>query len=186
MIEIKEKLKESKRFWSNLPDDICAKGKLTEFDEEQCWNSHTKGRWGLLRLFITREKSPCSPVISFCLPGIKITTLCSQINALFVSTMVSAYMENFYISSEALILWGLRSFQHLLSPLRCAATKLYSRLDSELFSLTVNQRHWQRKYITPSLWLSPSNKITRWCNKRHVNYLVCASILFKHHSKSGR
>uniref|UniRef100_A0A667X9R3 Glypican 6a n=1 Tax=Myripristis murdjan TaxID=586833 RepID=A0A667X9R3_9TELE len=45
VIDIKEKLKESKRFWSNLPDDICAKGKLTESDEEQCWNSHTKGRY---------------------------------------------------------------------------------------------------------------------------------------------
>uniref|UniRef100_A0A3Q4HZB1 Glypican 6a n=1 Tax=Neolamprologus brichardi TaxID=32507 RepID=A0A3Q4HZB1_NEOBR len=45
VIDIKEKLKESKRFWSNLPDDICAKGKLTEPDEEQCWNSHTKGRY---------------------------------------------------------------------------------------------------------------------------------------------
>ncbi|XP_026176237.1 glypican-6a isoform X1 [Mastacembelus armatus] len=45
VIDIKEKLKESKRFWSSLPDDICAKGKLTESDEEQCWNSHTKGRY---------------------------------------------------------------------------------------------------------------------------------------------
>ncbi|KAF3832765.1 hypothetical protein F7725_026430 [Dissostichus mawsoni] len=45
VIDIKEKLKESKRFWSNLPDDICAKGKLTESDEDQCWNSHTKGRY---------------------------------------------------------------------------------------------------------------------------------------------
>ncbi|KAK2920079.1 hypothetical protein Q8A73_002283 [Channa argus] len=43
--DIKGKLKESKRFWSNLPNDICAKGKLTESDEEQCWNSHTKGRY---------------------------------------------------------------------------------------------------------------------------------------------
>uniref|UniRef100_A0A673AF86 Glypican 6a n=1 Tax=Sphaeramia orbicularis TaxID=375764 RepID=A0A673AF86_9TELE len=34
VIDIKEKLKESKRFWSNLPDDICAKGKLTESDDE--------------------------------------------------------------------------------------------------------------------------------------------------------
>uniref|UniRef100_UPI003AACA85C glypican-6a n=1 Tax=Centroberyx gerrardi TaxID=166262 RepID=UPI003AACA85C len=45
VIDIKEKLKESKKFWSNLPDDICTKGKLTESDEEQCWNSHTKGRY---------------------------------------------------------------------------------------------------------------------------------------------
>ncbi|XP_077419813.1 glypican-6a isoform X2 [Vanacampus margaritifer] len=45
VIDIKEKLKVSKRFWSNLPDDICADGKLTESDEEQCWNSHTKARY---------------------------------------------------------------------------------------------------------------------------------------------
>nr|XP_046246152.1 glypican-6-like [Scatophagus argus] len=45
VIDIKGKLKESKRFWSNLPDDICAKGNLTESDEDQCWNSHTKGRY---------------------------------------------------------------------------------------------------------------------------------------------
>ncbi|XP_013858503.1 glypican-6 [Austrofundulus limnaeus] len=43
--DIKEKLKESRGFWSKLPDDICAKGNLTESDEEQCWNSHTKGRY---------------------------------------------------------------------------------------------------------------------------------------------
>ncbi|XP_053283161.1 glypican-6a [Pleuronectes platessa] len=43
--DIKERLKESRRFWSNLSDDICAKGKLTESDDEQCWNSHTKGRY---------------------------------------------------------------------------------------------------------------------------------------------
>ncbi|KAM4592882.1 glypican-6a isoform 2-T2 [Odontesthes bonariensis] len=45
VVDIKDKLKESKRFWSKLPDDICAEGKLTESDEEQCWNSHTKGRY---------------------------------------------------------------------------------------------------------------------------------------------
>ncbi|XP_017260695.1 glypican-6a isoform X2 [Kryptolebias marmoratus] len=45
VIDIKEKLKESRRFWSKLPDDICAEGKLTESDDEQCWNSHTKGRY---------------------------------------------------------------------------------------------------------------------------------------------
>ncbi|XP_077569181.1 glypican-6a [Stigmatopora nigra] len=45
VIDIKEKFQISKRFWSNLPDDICADVKLTESDEEQCWNSHTKGRY---------------------------------------------------------------------------------------------------------------------------------------------
>lgn len=45
VLDIKGKLKESKRFWSNLPDDICAKGKFTEPDDEQCWNSHAKARY---------------------------------------------------------------------------------------------------------------------------------------------
>uniref|UniRef100_A0A3Q3D4H4 Glypican 6a n=1 Tax=Hippocampus comes TaxID=109280 RepID=A0A3Q3D4H4_HIPCM len=45
VIDIREKLKVSKGFWSNLPDDICADGKLAESDEEQCWNSHTKARY---------------------------------------------------------------------------------------------------------------------------------------------
>lgn len=44
VIEIKGKLKESKRFWSKLPEDICADPKLAEPDEEQCWNSHVQGR----------------------------------------------------------------------------------------------------------------------------------------------
>ncbi|XP_048053991.1 glypican-6a isoform X1 [Megalobrama amblycephala] len=45
VIDIKEKLKESKKFWSSLPDSICAEDKVTDPDEEQCWNSHTKGRY---------------------------------------------------------------------------------------------------------------------------------------------
>lgn len=45
VIDIKEKLKQSKKFWSSLPDVICAEDKVTDPDEEQCWNSHTKGRY---------------------------------------------------------------------------------------------------------------------------------------------
>ncbi|XP_030635843.1 glypican-6a [Chanos chanos] len=45
VIDIKEKLKQSKKFWSTLPDSICAENKVSESDEEQCWNSHTKGRY---------------------------------------------------------------------------------------------------------------------------------------------
>uniref|UniRef100_A0A674MW26 Glypican 6a n=1 Tax=Takifugu rubripes TaxID=31033 RepID=A0A674MW26_TAKRU len=45
VVDIKGKLKESKRFWSNLPDDICTTVKLAEPDEEQCWNSHIQGRY---------------------------------------------------------------------------------------------------------------------------------------------
>ncbi|XP_043102511.1 glypican-6-like isoform X2 [Puntigrus tetrazona] len=45
VIDIKEKLKESNKFWSSLPDGICAEDEVTDPDEEQCWNSHTKGRY---------------------------------------------------------------------------------------------------------------------------------------------
>ncbi|XP_055763971.1 glypican-6-like isoform X2 [Salvelinus fontinalis] len=45
VLDIKKKLNQSKRFWSNLPDQICIKDKLTESDEEQCWNSHAKARY---------------------------------------------------------------------------------------------------------------------------------------------
>ncbi|XP_051560551.1 glypican-6-like [Myxocyprinus asiaticus] len=45
VIDIKEKLKESKKFWSSLSDGICAEDEVTDPDEEQCWNSHTKGRY---------------------------------------------------------------------------------------------------------------------------------------------
>ncbi|XP_059409502.1 glypican-6-like isoform X1 [Carassius carassius] len=45
VIDIKEKLKESKKFWSSLPDSICAEDEVADPDEEQCWNSHTKGRY---------------------------------------------------------------------------------------------------------------------------------------------
>ncbi|XP_056593548.1 glypican-6a isoform X1 [Triplophysa dalaica] len=45
VMDIKEKLKQSKKFWSSLPDVICEEDKVTDPDEEQCWNSHTKGRY---------------------------------------------------------------------------------------------------------------------------------------------
>uniref|UniRef100_A0A671MPN0 Glypican-6-like n=1 Tax=Sinocyclocheilus anshuiensis TaxID=1608454 RepID=A0A671MPN0_9TELE len=35
----------SKEFWSSLPDSMCAEDEMTDPDEEQCWNSHTKGRY---------------------------------------------------------------------------------------------------------------------------------------------
>lgn len=45
VVDIKEKLKESRRFWSSLPDSICVEDEMTDPDEEQCWNSHTRGRY---------------------------------------------------------------------------------------------------------------------------------------------
>ncbi|KAL0963888.1 hypothetical protein UPYG_G00314920 [Umbra pygmaea] len=46
--DIKEKLKLYKKFWSNLPEDICQPQKVTAgnaSDDDQCWNGHTKGRY---------------------------------------------------------------------------------------------------------------------------------------------
>ncbi|XP_061092271.1 glypican-6a isoform X2 [Conger conger] len=47
VVDIKEKLKQSKKFWATLPDGICLEDKVTagESDEEQCWNGHSKGRY---------------------------------------------------------------------------------------------------------------------------------------------
>lgn len=170
MIDIKGKLKESKRFWSNLPDDICAKGNLTESNEEQCWNSHTKGRWGLLLLTVT---------ISVCLPGIKITPLCSQINTFSPSTIVTSYMENFYTSSETLLPRGLWSFLHLLSLLQHAEYCWSEWWIGQQVVLSGRGNIWPPHF-------GPLQIITKWCNKRYFHSLVGASNHFKHRSKSGR
>lgn len=44
VVEVIGKLGEAKRFWSDLPDNICSAGTVAEADEEQCWNSHMQGR----------------------------------------------------------------------------------------------------------------------------------------------
>lgn len=46
--DIKEKLKLSKKFWSTLPYTICKDERVTAGPsiEEDCWNGHTKARWG--------------------------------------------------------------------------------------------------------------------------------------------
>lgn len=46
MIDIKEKLKMSKKFWSNLPDVLCVEERVTagNTSDDDCWNGHTKGR----------------------------------------------------------------------------------------------------------------------------------------------
>ncbi|XP_072514067.1 LOW QUALITY PROTEIN: glypican-6a [Salminus brasiliensis] len=44
VIDIKETLKKSKKFWSTLPDAVCSRERVSE-DDEQCWNSHAKGRY---------------------------------------------------------------------------------------------------------------------------------------------
>ncbi|MEQ2232192.1 hypothetical protein ILYODFUR_008662, partial [Ilyodon furcidens] len=95
VIDIKEKLKESKRFWSKLPDDICAEGKLTESDEEQCWNSHTKGRYfpEVVKEGLTNQVNNPEVVLDITRPD---TLIRQQIMALRVMTnkLKNAYNGN--------------------------------------------------------------------------------------------
>ncbi|XP_054887842.1 glypican-6-like isoform X1 [Poeciliopsis prolifica] len=47
VVDIKEKLKLSKKFWSSLPEAMCVEDRLTagNASDEDCWNGHTKGRY---------------------------------------------------------------------------------------------------------------------------------------------
>uniref|UniRef100_H2SQZ8 Glypican 6b n=1 Tax=Takifugu rubripes TaxID=31033 RepID=H2SQZ8_TAKRU len=47
VIDIKEKLKMSKKFWSNLPDVLCVEERVTagNTSDDDCWNGHTRGRY---------------------------------------------------------------------------------------------------------------------------------------------
>ncbi|XP_061648211.1 glypican-6b isoform X1 [Phyllopteryx taeniolatus] len=47
VVDIKEKLKQSKRFWSGLPEEMCMDTRLAagNASDDQCWNGHTKGRY---------------------------------------------------------------------------------------------------------------------------------------------
>ncbi|KAM4731031.1 LOW QUALITY PROTEIN: glypican-6-like [Anableps anableps] len=47
VVDIKEKLKLSKKFWSSLPEAMCFEDRVTagNASDEDCWNGHTKGRY---------------------------------------------------------------------------------------------------------------------------------------------
>ncbi|KAG8452207.1 hypothetical protein GDO86_004124 [Hymenochirus boettgeri] len=47
VIEIKDKLRVSKKIWSSLPYAICKKGRMTgeHPNEAECWNGHSKARY---------------------------------------------------------------------------------------------------------------------------------------------
>ncbi|KAM9343856.1 glypican-6b [Pholidichthys leucotaenia] len=47
VVDIKEKLKQSKKFWSNLPEEMCVEDRVTagNASDEDCWNGHSKGRY---------------------------------------------------------------------------------------------------------------------------------------------
>lgn len=47
VVDIKEKLKQTKKFWSSLPEVMCVEDKVTagNTSDDECWNGHTKGRY---------------------------------------------------------------------------------------------------------------------------------------------
>lgn len=47
VVDIKEKLKLAKKFWSNLPEAMCVEDRVTagNASDEDCWNGHSKGRY---------------------------------------------------------------------------------------------------------------------------------------------
>ncbi|XP_068602321.1 glypican-6b [Brachionichthys hirsutus] len=47
VIDIKEKLKLSKKFWSSLPEELCVEDGVTTGNatDDECWNGHSKGRY---------------------------------------------------------------------------------------------------------------------------------------------
>ncbi|OCT95467.1 hypothetical protein XELAEV_180131532mg, partial [Xenopus laevis] len=47
VLEIKDKLKVSKKLWSSLPHAICKEARITgeNPNEDKCWNGHTRARY---------------------------------------------------------------------------------------------------------------------------------------------
>ncbi|XP_058236926.1 glypican-6a isoform X1 [Hemibagrus wyckioides] len=95
VIDIKEKLKKAKRFWTSLPDEICSKENVIEPNSEQCWNSHTKGRYfpEVVKDGLTNQLSNPEVEIDITRPD---TFIRQQIMALRVMTnkLRSAYNGN--------------------------------------------------------------------------------------------
>ncbi|XP_053333021.1 glypican-6a isoform X1 [Clarias gariepinus] len=95
VIDIKEKLKQAKRFWTSLPDVICSKENLIEPNSDQCWNSHTKGRYfpEVVKDGLTNQLSNPEVEIDITRPD---TFIRQQIMALRVMTnkLRSAYNGN--------------------------------------------------------------------------------------------
>ncbi|XP_060716305.1 glypican-6a [Tachysurus vachellii] len=95
VIDIKDKLKKAKRFWTSLPDVICSKENVIETNSEQCWNSHTKGRYfpEVVKDGLTNQLSNPEVEIDITRPD---TFIRQQIMALRVMTnkLRSAYSGN--------------------------------------------------------------------------------------------
>ncbi|XP_027012365.1 glypican-6a isoform X2 [Tachysurus fulvidraco] len=95
VIDIKDKLKKAKRFWTSLPDVICSKENVIETNSEQCWNSHAKGRYfpEVVKDGLTNQLSNPEVEIDITRPD---TFIRQQIMALRVMTnkLRSAYSGN--------------------------------------------------------------------------------------------
>ncbi|XP_060754422.1 glypican-6a isoform X2 [Neoarius graeffei] len=95
VIEIKEKLKKAKKFWTSLPDVICSKENVIEPNSDQCWNSHAKGRYfpEVVKDGLTNQLSNPEVEIDITRPD---TFIRQQIMALRVMTnkLRSAYNGN--------------------------------------------------------------------------------------------
>ncbi|XP_046693790.1 glypican-6a isoform X2 [Silurus meridionalis] len=95
VIDIKAKLKQAKRFWTSLPDAICSKENVIEPNSDQCWNSHTKGRYfpEVVKDGLTNQLSNPEVAIDITRPD---TFIRQQIMALRVMTnkLRSAYNGN--------------------------------------------------------------------------------------------
>ncbi|KAK2817826.1 hypothetical protein Q7C36_021759 [Tachysurus vachellii] len=86
---------EKLRFWTSLPDVICSKENVIETNSEQCWNSHTKGRYfpEVVKDGLTNQLSNPEVEIDITRPD---TFIRQQIMALRVMTnkLRSAYSGN--------------------------------------------------------------------------------------------
>ncbi|MBN3318660.1 GPC6 protein, partial [Atractosteus spatula] len=82
VIDIKEKLKHSKKFWSTLPDSICVDDKVTagKSNEEECWNGHTKGRFIISAYFESARSVTFIKMSSRYFPEVLNNGLTNQMN----------------------------------------------------------------------------------------------------------
>ncbi|KAF7215765.1 glypican-6b isoform X2 [Nothobranchius furzeri] len=97
VVDIKEKLKLCKKFWSNLPEAMCVEERVTAGNgsEEECWNGHTKGRYfpEVLKDGLTNQVNNPEVVVDITRPD---TVIRQQIMALRVMTnkLKNAYNGN--------------------------------------------------------------------------------------------
>ncbi|XP_072542817.1 glypican-6b isoform X2 [Salminus brasiliensis] len=96
VIDIKEKLRQSKNFWSSLPKDICEEEHVAaETEEEDCWNGQEMGRYvpEVLRVRLTQQDGNPEVLVDITRPD---SLIRQQVMALRVMTnkLKNAYNGN--------------------------------------------------------------------------------------------